>query len=373
MKKKIFLVFLGLGLFLLAAGGSYIYFSLSKVFVKTQPSKATLSPTATPTPIFDPKAPYDILLLGYGGANHEGGTLTDTMIVTHVDPVGKKVTLISIPRDLWIPLPILSDKTQNFKINSAYAIGLDDPKYPDKNPQFKGEAGGGELAKYAAGVVSGMPINFFISIDFKGFTDAVDILGGIEANVPKTFDDYFYPVAGKENESCGKTSQQITALTATMSGFTLEKQFPCRYEHIHFDKGKNLMDGETALKFVRSRHSEEYGGDFARSERQSTVLTGVKEKVISLGIVPKAGPLFDKLVASVRTDMTPSVIREILANIGDPKTYEVSTIHLTEDNVLKPGSGSGGAYILLPREGEAKWDKIHEFISEQTASSFKKD
>ena len=362
--KKLLLGLLFVTVFLIGAFGSYFFFKFSKVFVK-KANTTSLNPTASPTPSFDPHNPYNVLLLGYGGEGHEGGSLTDTMIVANINPAYKSLTLISIPRDLWIPLPIQGERTQNSKINSAYAIGSDDSKYPEKRQEFTGPAGAGEMAKYAAGVVSGLPVNYFISVNFQGFRDAVDILGGIDVNVPRSFDDYFYPVAGKENESCGKSAQEIQTLSATMSGFLLEKEFTCRYEHIHFDKALLHMDGVTTLKFVRSRHSDEYGGDFARSERQYAVLTGVKNKVISLGTVTKAGPIFENLVDSVRTDLNPTDIKNILEVSQNISEYKIKTIHLTEDNVLAASIGPGGQYILLPREGENKWEKVHKFISEQ--------
>lgn len=365
--KKLLLGLLFVTVFLIGAFGSYFFFKFSKVFVK-KANTTSLNPTASPTPSFDPHTPYNVLLLGYGGEGHEGGNLTDTMIVANINPADKTIALISIPRDLWIPLPIQGETTQGSKINAAYAIGLDDTHYTQKKPEFTGPAGGGELAKYAAGIVTGLPINYFVSVDFQGFKDTIDILGGIEVDVPMTFDDYFYPVAGKENESCGKSGQEIQALSATMSGFLLEKEFTCRYEHIHFDKALVHMDGETTLKFVRSRHSDEYGGDFARSEKQYAVLAGVKDKVISLGAVAKAGPIFEKLVDSVRTDLNPADIKNILETSQELSGYKIKTIHLTEDNVLKSSTSSEGAYILIPRAGEGGWAEVHKFIKDGLAS-----
>ena len=365
--KKLLLGLLFITVFFIGAFGSFFFFKLSKVFVK-KANTTNLNPTASPTPSFDPNSPYNVLLLGYGGEGHEGGNLTDSIIVANINPVDKAIVLISIPRDLWIPLPIQGETTQSSKINAAYAIGLDDTHYTQKKPEFTGPAGGGELAKYSVGVVTGLPVNYFVSVNFQGFRDAIDILGGIEVDVAKTFDDYFYPVAGKENESCGKSGQEIQAISATMSGFLLEKQFTCRYEQIHFDKGTVHMDGTSALKFVRSRHSDEYGGDFARSERQYAVLAGVKNKIISLGAVAKAGPIFEKLVDSVRTDLNPTDIKNILETSQDLSSYKIKTIHLTEDNVLKASTSADGAYILIPKAGEGGWAEVHKFIKDGLAS-----
>ncbi|MFA6361501.1 MAG: LCP family protein, partial [Candidatus Shapirobacteria bacterium] len=244
------------------------YLTYGKMVVKSNKSKTnqnkTVIPTATPTP--DPLAPYSILLLGYGGGAHEGGTTTDTIMVAKIDPRNKEISLISIPRDLWVPIPINGDETKSFKINAAYPVGLSKEKqYQNKKVEFTGEAGGGELAKYVVEQVVGFKIDYFAAIDFDGFTKMIDILGGIDIKVEKTFDDLFYPIEANIDDPCGKTDEEMKSLEATMSGDKLEQQYTCRYEALHFDKGIQHMDGIMALKFARSRHSATDGGDFNRA------------------------------------------------------------------------------------------------------------
>ena len=77
----------------------------------------------------------------------------------------------------------------------------------------------------------------------------------------------------------GKTDEEIKAIEATMSGDKLDQQFNCRYENLHFDKGIQHMDGTTALKYARSRHSNMDGGDFNRAERQKLVVTAIRDKI----------------------------------------------------------------------------------------------
>src|SRR5690606_22235607 len=143
----------------------------------------------------------------------------------------------------------------HWKLNAAYQIGSSDKNYSRKLPQFTGAAGGGELAKYAVSKILGQPVQHFVALSFAGFTKSIDVLGGVQVRVNNTFDDYWYPIEGEEDNSCGRSEEDIAALTATLSGNLLEQSFPCRYEHLHFDAGVTPMDGETALKFVRSRHS----------------------------------------------------------------------------------------------------------------------
>lgn len=360
-KKIIILSVSLLGIFVISIISSYIFFARGgRIEVKGEPAKLenTLS-----TLVVDSPDTFNILLLGYGGAGHDGGGLTDSMTLVSINTKDKEVVLISIPRDLWIALPIDYDNKQNYKINAAYAIGGDENKYPNKKPIYRGENGGGELAKYAASIVTGLEVDYFISINFGGLVNAIDLLGEIEVDVTKPFDDYFYPVKGLENEICGFSGGEIVEFHELYSGFQLEKQFECRYEHLHFEKGIQSMDGETALKFVRSRHSDQYGGDFARSERQHQVLAAIKNKLVSLDAISQTNSVFNKLVDSVNTDLDTEAIKEIIITIGNLLDYKTAHIYLTEDNVFYSSSSSGGQYILISREGVNEWNEVHKYIS----------
>src|SRR5581483_7229733 len=94
----------------------------------------------------------------------------------------------------------------NYKINAAYAIGLNDKDYPNKLQQFKGPTGGGNLARYVASQVIGEPIDYFVGIDFSGFKKTIDALGGVDVNVETAFDDPEYPNEGHETDLCGHTA-----------------------------------------------------------------------------------------------------------------------------------------------------------------------
>lgn len=361
--KKILLFILFAASFLIGAFASYIFLSLSKVFVK-DPQNPKSSAEANPT--LASRDSFNVLLLGYGGLGHDGGNLSDVVIIANIRPQEKKISIVSIPRDLWVKIPIRSDKSENFKINAAYAIGSDDKKYPLKEPQYKGEGGGGVMAKKVVGEVIGMPIDYFISVDFEGFKRIIDALDGIEVDVPVAFDDYFYPIKGFENETCGKSSLEISELHSKYSEFDLEKQFECRYEHIHFDKGKNRLDGDTTLKFVRSRHSDQHGGDFARSTRQQAVLLGLKDKLFSIYSVSKLDQLFNQFVAMVRTDLELSKAKQLPEILGKPDNYnKIAFISLTEDNVLNSTKSMDGQFILIPKEGEDVWVGVQKFISDK--------
>ena len=220
------------------------------------------------------------------------------------------------------------------------------------------------MAKEVVGKVTGIKAQNFISVNFEGLTKIIDILGGVEVDVPKTFNDYFYPVKGKENETCGESPQKIAEYHAKYSGFELEKRFTCRYEQLHFDKGVQAMSGETALKFVRSRHSSEHGGDFARSERQAALLRGVKNKLVSLQAVGKLNSILDKVAQNVQTDLTATQIQRLMGFLANQAEYQVSDVHLTEENVLKSTTANGGQFILVPKDGTNNFSGIQKFIRE---------
>src|SRR5205085_4690423 len=120
----------------------------------------------------------------------DGPNLTDTIIFASIDQNNKKVTLVSLPRDLWIP-------DLQAKINTIYSDGED-----------KGKGKGLPQAESAIGKILGQPIHYGFRIDFGGFVKAVDEIGGLDIQVERTFDDYAYPVSGKEDETCRHTNQE---------------------------------------------------------------------------------------------------------------------------------------------------------------------
>jgi len=262
----------------------------------------------------------NILLLGMGGIEHEGPYLTDTMILASFKPSTKQVALISIPRDLTVPIPGYGWR----KINNANSIG-----------EVNNPGAGGELAKQVISQVFNIPIHYYVRIDFAGFKKIVDDLGGVAIEVENALDDEHYPVPGKE--------------TAT----TTE-----RYEHLYIEAGKTQMDGELALKYVRSRQAKGIeGSDFARSKRQQQVLTAVKEKGLSFGTLAnpyKVSRIMDTLAQHLSTDLEVwEIIR--LFNLGKDVDQE-SFIHRVFDDsptgLLYSALTEEGAFILQPKAGD---------------------
>jgi len=260
----------------------------------------------------------NVLLLGMGGEGHDGAYLTDTMIVASFQPSTKKVALISIPRDMVAPV-------SNWrKINSVNAYAE------------KAEAGsGGKVTSEAIGELLEIPIHYYIRVDFSGFSKIIDEMGGIEVNVENTFDDYTYPAEGQEDNP----------------------NYYARYEHLHFDAGKQTMNGATALKYARSRHSlGAEGSDFARAKRQQIVLEAMKDKMLSSStllnpvVITKLVNDFSK---NLSTNLSAWEIVRFWNLFKDVDRSQIINQVLSDapGNFLVSGKGEDGAYILTPRTG----------------------
>lgn len=345
-------------------------------FFLSRYNQVVVTPNVSPTPQSelepspDPLKPFSVLLMGYGGGKHEGGKLTDTMMLAYVQPREQKVHLISLPRDLWVPLEVVEGEKSYWKLNAAYALGSDDKNYRYKPARFTGEAGGGQMAKEIVSTVTGLPVDYFVTINFASFVKSIDVLGGVDVRVERTFDDYEYPIEGEENNTCGKSEEEIAAITATVSGERAATFFPCRYEHLHFDRGVTHMDGETALKFVRSRHSAQDGNDFGRAARQRNLIVAVKNKVLAVNFIPKLIPFVSTLSTDLQTDISFSKMQEFLSLQSQLQAAEIESVALTNDNVFAFSRSQNGQFILVPKEGIDQWSGVHAFVQQSlTASS----
>lgn len=309
------------------------------------PSDGKHLPTVTPTPT--PKTIYTVMMLGGGGAGHQGGELTDTMMLVRADTVKKEIQLVNVPRDIWVNIKMKgTEKTEDKKINFAFY------------------AGGPDEMKRVIEMVTGVSVDYYVFADFSGFTKIIDLLGGIDVEVPVSFVDNLYPVAGKEDESCGKSDEEIKQVTATLSGLLVDQQFLCRYERIEFTKGKTFMDGATALKFVRSRHSTVGGGDFARAQRQQAVVEAVRSKVLSVWSLPKIPSLVSTTMSYIHTDIRREDVSPLITRLPDAGSYTIKRIILSTDTILSEGTSSDKQYILLPKAGMGKWESVRAYVQD---------
>jgi len=284
----------------------------------------------------------NILLLGIAGDNHDGPNLSDSIIVANYNFVTNKITTISIPRDIW-------SNTLKDKINSAYAYG--EAKKPKK--------GGFILARAEVSAIIGLPIQYAAVIDFDKFKELIDFLGGITVDVENSFTDEKFPVTGKENDNCNG-----------------DKELKCRYETISFTKGKTTMNGETSLKFVRSRNAVgNEGTDFAREKRQQKLIDGVKDALIKKVLKPDLEnytKLYDLLNHLVKRDVTNQQLAFIAKNIIFKGNLLQRKIALGENFFINPPLGDpdyNGLWVLAPKSGN--FDLIHNYIACQLSDEEK--
>ncbi len=262
----------------------------------------------------------NVLLLGIGGAGHDGPYLTDTIIIASFKPSTKKVAFISVPRDLLAPIPGHGWQ----KINHANAFG-----------EAGGLGQGGELASQVTSEVFGIPIHYYLRIDFAGFVQIIDDLDGIRIEVENTLDDELYPVKGKE--------------TATTSE---------RYEHLYIPVGSHYMNGELALKYVRSRQAKGIeGSDFARSQRQQKVLLAIKDKGLTFTtlINPyKISRLMDTLSQHLQTNLKAWEILRLfqLGKNVEPENIIHRVLDDSPGGLLYAAITEDGAFVLRPKAGD---------------------
>lgn len=281
----------------------------------------------------------NILILGKGGENHPGGQLTDTIQVAMINHADKKVAMVSLPRDLQVKF----DNGQINKINYAYYYGYDKEK--DKNK--KADAG----AKSSSDMVSkilGVDIHYYVSIDFVGFKELVDALGGVTVDVTKDLYDPYYPKDVFTADGGYKKTDAYTTVSIKV--------------------GKQTMNGETALKYARSRETT---SDFDRARRQQEILVAIKQKAFSAGVLAnpkKVTDIFSALGNHIKTSLGLTEIKELLELIDSLDQANIITEVI--DNNATDGllySTSDGGYYLLPKGGN--YTQIQKMVKNIFAAS----
>ncbi len=216
--------------------------------------------------------PFNVLLIGVDlrATRPDEGARSDTLIVAHVDPIGKWASMLSIPRDSFVNSP-RRDDVPGDKINGAYSYGYRNPEIygPKTTPAEAGAALAAETVENFLGV----KIDYTAQVDFQGFQKLVDAIDGIIIDVPHAVLDAEYPT---EDEG---------------------------YMRLLIEPGLQHMDGITALRYARTRHAD---SDFGRSQRQQQVIQaalGELKRRGMLGKIEAAPQLLSALRESVKTTL----------------------------------------------------------------------
>lgn len=250
----------------------------------------------------------NVLLIGIGGSGHKGGALADTIMVASVDPENKKLALLSIPRDLRVP--IAGNGTG--KINSAHSYGESQ------------EAGTGpQVLKETVSTVLDLPIHYYVRADFDGFVKLIDTIGGVTIDVPKPLNDPLYP----DDQLIG-------------------------YEPLYIKQGVQEMSGKTALKYARSRQTT---SDFDRAQRQQQILVAFRDEALSANVLTNPKKLTDMLNIlgdHIRTDMSVSELQRLFGIVKDVNSGNVISKVLDNDADGPLKSVNEGGYYLVPKAGD---------------------
>lgn len=254
----------------------------------------------------------NILIMGMGGADHDGPYLTDTMVLASLKPSTKEIALLSFPRDLWVEIP---------------GYGWGKINYANAHGELNNNGRGSELALAVMNNITGLPIHYFLRIDFSGFKEIIDALDGVEINVEKGFVDAQYPG----------------------SNFT--------FRTISFNQGWQKMDGARALEYVRSRHGTNgEGSDFARSKRQQQLIFAIKnklEKINIFGNPQKAWIVFNLMKKYFETNLSFQELLGLSQKLKDTTSEKIinQTLDLSENSPLYSDLYNG-AYILRTKSGD---------------------
>jgi LCP family protein required for cell wall assembly len=293
------IVFL-LGYFIISTGQRVLAFGSA---ISNQP------PLSTQTGYMGGSDRVNLLVMGYGGGNHSGAYLTDSMSVVSVMPQSHHTSIISVPRDLWVQVPAGSGNYA--KLNTVYTVGSNNGQNP---------VAGGEAAAQKIALITGLDAKsmYWVTINFTGFRDLINSLGGIDVYVPDSF-NACYP---KNDDASVDASWKV----------------------VQFNKGMQHMDGETAIEYARAREPMAVCGhgasenlaeltDFARSARQQIIIKAVLSKVKQPGTWPH---LFDAMTALQHTIYTNMSLADLALfatkmDLNDPHTAHIG---LSNQNVL---------------------------------------
>lgn len=259
------------------------------------------------SPDWSNKERVNILFLGIDRRPSEAlndATRTDTMLLVTLDPYSKTAGMLSIPRDLWIPIPYASNRVIHDRINTAHVYGM----------LYDYPGGGTALAKDTVQYNLGVRVHYYVMLDFQGFQRLVDSVDGITVELPRPLIDHEYPTDDYEIRS------------------------------IYIPEGVQHLDGEKTLWYVRSRHSD---SDFGRMRRQQQVLLAMRERLMQLGSIPKLPLLWGQFNDAVQTDLSLPELLSLASIAREVKPEDIAGYAL-EAGYVTPTFTLDGASILLP-------------------------
>ena len=287
---------------------------------------STQSPLSSQTNFIGTSDRVNILMMGYGGSGHDGAYLTDSMVVMSLMPQSHHTTLISVPRDLWIQYPPTSGNY--YKINAVYPIASKN----NANP-----VAGGDAAAQKVSLVTGLNIKYWMTINFTGFRDFINAIGGVDVDVPDAFTSN-YP----KND---------------------DPSIDASWTKVHFAKGLQHMNGATAIEYARARYvidNPAEGTDFARSARQQLIMKAALSRLKDWHTWPSFFSAMDALKNTIYSNLSLADLASFAMKMDLNNAHRVG---LNFSNVLVGARSNDGQSILLPRNDD--WQAIKDYISQQ--------
>jgi LCP family protein required for cell wall assembly len=292
----------------------------------------TLVPTTTPEPLCGGPPAMTVLALGIDGDDYLYG-LSDVIRVVRVDFVTPKVTVLSIPRDLWVEIPEIEEHygLTHGKLNQAYFYGTPGMGYYD------GPGAGAGLLARTLDLNYDLQVDHYGAVNMQTFVKIVDAVGGIEIYLPTDVDGT--PIDDK-TEDMG-----------------------------YFYAGQQHFTGDEALRFSRIR--KRYNG-FARISNQNMVLCALKEKIVSPAVLPRIPQIINAFQDSVLTDLSPEQLAQMACLVPKLDSENLVFASISED-LLTP------ARVYSPQQKattfvyEADVDVIREIIDQFMAGTLTSD
>lgn len=303
----------------------------------------------------------NILLLGMRGENVPGGgTLADTIMVVSIKPETNQVSFLSIPRDLYVDNPNLGAKS---KINAVYSYGQQD----GKNNGIGG-------MKEVVGKVVGQEIHYAIVLNFKGFVDLIDKLGGIEVSLDKPFeeamqfneervcDSYVFTKPTGNFEYKYHTRKDGSKYVAATYKLCTNPNVECGGD-FKLPAGEQTLSGEKALCYARSRVTS---SDFDRARRQQVIIEKIIQKATSVGVLTdfeKMNGMAEILGDNLKTDLELWELKrlyEMQQKMQSPEKTQKVLENSAEGLLYAPAETKEAGYILLPIGDN--YDKISQMF-----------
>ncbi len=280
--------------------------SLTSSFGTTNGINVVLANGQQPDSVFKGVDRINILVMGIDQRPGENAdqARTDTMILVSIDPQNKTAGMMSIPRDLYVPLP---DRNQQDRINTAHVYG--GPQYAMRTVEFN----------------FGVPVHHYARLNFDAVTKIIDYLGGVDVFVDQDINDPQFP-----DQNFG-------------------------YDPFYLPAGYQHLDGQIALKYMRTRHG---ASDFYRLRRQQQVIMALRDRISAsdalVKVVPNTAVILESLRSAIDTDLNPAQIIALAGLAKDIANDQIARVAIDE-TAVQYWTTPQGASVLVPNR-----DKVRE-------------